>query len=393
MMQGDIWVHSKPGQGALFKFTVQLNVPQRRPQESPTASCSAPATPSVAGAAGLCTVNDYARLLAGTRVLVVEDNRLNQDVLQGLLQRAGVQVVLAANGAEALQRLLEDGRFDGVLMDCQMPVMDGYGTTRKIRGYPHLRSLPIIAVTASSQADIQGRVLAAGMSDLVRKPLEVTAFYRTLVRWIKHLELPPGAIAADPPSGVSTPGYEGIDSALGLAVVNQDLALHQKLLADFRDDQQQVIERLWLAHAAEDLQAIGFLAHSLQGAAGNIGATAVRQAARQLEEQCAGQADLVPLIRQLAQCLEPLLAGLVGLPTAGAEPPVRENETLGSEQLLKLERLAKLLHNHNAQALALIDELCEQSRSGALRAIQERIYRLEFQQAYALLVELRAAQG
>ncbi|AZD87022.1 Circadian input kinase A [Pseudomonas chlororaphis subsp. aureofaciens] len=393
MMQGDIWVHSKPGQGAVFKFTVQLSLPQRRPQAFPTLSCSAPATPSVAGAAGLCTVNDYARLLAGTRVLVVEDNRLNQDVLQGLLQRAGVQVVLAANGAEALQRLLGDGRFDGVLMDCQMPVMDGYGTTRKIRGYPHLRSLPIIAVTASSQADVQGRVLAAGMSDLISKPLEVTAFYRTLVRWIKHLELPAGAIAASLPNGVSAPAYPGIDSALGLAVVNQDLVLHHKLLADFRDEQQGLIERLWRAHAAEDLQAIGFLAHSLQGAAGNIGATAVRQAARQLEEQCAGQADLAPLLRQLAQCLEPLLAGLVCLPAAGAGPQGRESEALGSEQVLKLERLAKLLRNHNAQALALVDELCEQSRCSGLRAIQERIYRLEFQQAYELLVDLRAAQG
>ncbi|KTC26044.1 hypothetical protein AO265_26015 [Pseudomonas sp. ABAC61] len=358
--------------------------------------------------------------------------------MQGLLQRAGVRVVLAANGVEALQRLLEDGRFEGVLMDCQMPVMDGYATTRKIRGYPHLRSLPIIAVTASSQDDVQGRALAAGMSDLIGKPLEVSAFYRTLVRWIRHLELPAQVAANGVPEGVAVPSYAGIDSALGLAVVNQDLALHQKLLVDFRDEQQPVVERLWQAHAGGDFQAIGFMAHSLQGAAGNIGATQVRLAARQLEQQCAGQADLAPLIHQLAQCLEPLLASLAGLSeAAGVAPtcqaplldsrqrgqlqrlgkllrnhdaqalalidalceqdrcpaPTCQAPLLDSRQRGQLQRLGKLLRNHDAQALALIDALCEQDRCPALREIREQIYRLEFQQAHELLVEWQQARG
>lgn len=392
MMQGDIWVRSKPGQGAVFKFSVQLGL-ARQPQQETAPAGSSPATPPVAGAAGLCTVNDYARLLEGARVLVVEDNRLNQDVLQGLLQRAGVRVVLAANGVEALQRLLEDGRFDGVLMDCQMPVMDGYATTRKIRGYPHLRSLPIIAVTASSQDDVQGRALAAGMSDLIGKPLEVSAFYRTLVRWIRHLELPAQVAANGVPEGVAVPSYAGIDSALGLAVVNQDLALHQKLLVDFRDEQQPVVGRLWQAHAGGDFQAIGFMAHSLQGAAGNIGATQVRLAARQLEQQCAGQADLAPLIHQLAQCLEPLLASLAGLSEAAGVAPTCQAPLLDSRQRGQLQRLGKLLRNHDAQALALIDALCEQDRCPALREIREQIYRLEFQQAHELLVEWQQARG
>ncbi|MGE7957085.1 PAS domain-containing protein [Pseudomonas sp. NPDC089530] len=400
MMQGDIWVQSQPGQGAVFKFTVRLGVPPLQPQASSTPSCTALAPPSVAGAAGLCTVNDYARLLAGTRVLVVEDNRLNQDVLQGLLQRAGVQVVLADDGAEALQLLLAGERFDGVLMDCQMPVMDGYSTTRRIRGYPHLQALPIIGVTASSQADVQGRALAAGMSDLASKPLDVTAFYRTLVRWIKALDAPPAQTPPTLPEVGPLAQYPGIDTALGLAVVNQDLDLQQKLLRDFRDSHQDIVERLWRAHAAGDLRAIGFLAHGLRGAAGNVGATALRQAAGQLEAQCVGEADLAPLIRHLAQCLETVLAGLASLAPPGAGPVLESGgesekggEGPGRERVLKLERLAKLLRNHNAQALSLIDELCGQQPCSALLEIQERIYRLEFQQAYDLLVELRAAQG
>ncbi len=392
MMQGDIEVRSTPGQGAVFKFSVQLGMPQLSLQAPSTSNSTTPAVPAVTGAKGLCTSKDYAQLLAGTRVLVVEDNRLNQDVLQGLLQRVGIQVLLAANGAEALSLLLEGGRFDAVLMDCQIPVMDGYGTTQKIRGYPHLKALPIIAVTASSQADVQGRALAAGMSDLLSKPLEVTVLYRTLVRWIKQVEMP--AAQTPPPQAASPRGmtYEGIDSVLGLAVVNQDLALHQKLLADFRDTQQQIIERLWRAHAAEDLPVIGFLAHSLQGTAASIGATAIRQAARQLEEHCSGQADLAPLIQQLAQCLAPVLAGLASLPAAGDECAL-ENQGLDAELMPRLERLGNLLRTHNAQALAMIDELYEQHPGAALRAIQERIYRLEFQQAHDLLVDLRTQQS
>ena len=386
LMQGDIWVKSRPGQGAAFQFSVLLSLPPLALEDGGATGCTGPAGPSTA-AAGLCAINEPARWLAGTRVLVVEDNRLNQDVLQGLLQRVGVKVVLAANGAEALRLLLEEGRFDAVLMDCQMPVMDGFGTTRKIRGYPHLQSLPIIAVTASSQTDVQGRALAAGMSDLLSKPLEVAAFYRTLVRWIKATDMP----LAQAPAGTSVlaSAYEGIDSALGLAVVNQDLTLHRKLLADFRDSQQQVIERLWQAHAAGDLAAVGFLAHSLQGNAGSIGATAVKEAARQLEEQALGSAELGPLIEHLVQCLERVMASLAGLPEAVDGDRAPQHLQPDAEPVVALERLAQLLRSHNAQALALIDELYEQYPCGPLRAIQERIYRLEFQQALDLLVDFQ----
>ncbi|MCB2252534.1 PAS domain-containing protein [Pseudomonas chlororaphis] len=394
MMQGDIWVHSRPGQGAVFKFTAQLSLPRQRLPALPVRGCATLAPPQLSGdAAGLCTLNDYARLLAGTRVLVVEDNRLNQDVLQGLLQRAGVQVVMVANGLEALQWLLAGERCDGVLMDCQMPLMDGYATARRIRDYPHLRALPIIGVTASSLADVQGLALAAGMSDLASKPLDVPAFYRTLVRWIKAQDVPP---AGPPPALAETlpsAHYPGIDAALGLAVVNQDANLQQKLLRDFHDSHRCHAERLWQAHAAGDRQAIGFLAHGLCGAAGNVGATALRQAAGQLEAQCAGDADLQPLISHLAQCLETVLAGLVSLasPVAGQAP--HASERTDCERRLRLERLAKLLRTHNAQALHLIDELCGQSPCAALLEIQERIYRLDFQQAGERLGALLAKGG
>ena len=384
MMQGDIEVKSQLGQGAAFHFTVQLQLPQAPLAGSNGAPSRAP---------GARPVSEHARLLAGSRVLVVEDNPLNRDVLQGLLRQVGVQAVLAANGAEALRLLRAAPHFDAVLMDCQMPVMDGFGTAQQIRACPHWQALPIIAVTACSPADVQGRALAAGMNDLLSKPLDVDELYRTLVRWIRQLDLPPAPPSARLPDNGPGRVYRGVDPVLGLALVNQDLALQHKLLAGFRHSQQSIIERLRLAEAAGDWQAIGFLAHSLQGSAGSIGATAVRQAARQLEEQCAARADLRPPIEHLAQCLAPLLADLQELPPVSDDQPAPPHQALSAEQLLQVERLASVLREHNAQALALIDALCAQHPGSGLQAIQEQIYRLEFQQAHDLLLDWRAARA
>jgi CheY-like chemotaxis protein len=111
--------------------------------------------------------------LRGARVLLVEDNDMNQELAVELLSRAGLLVVVANNGQEALDILARDRDFDGVLMDCQMPVMDGYSATREIRASPLLRHLPVLAMTANAMASDQQKVLDAGMNDHIAKPLDV----------------------------------------------------------------------------------------------------------------------------------------------------------------------------------------------------------------------------
>ncbi|MNF43592.1 Signal transduction histidine-protein kinase BarA [compost metagenome] len=396
MMQGSIWIDSLEGRGAEFKFTVTLSVPQSQDFELPALVQYEPAKPgadlSASVVAGTCTVNDFTRLLEGTRVLVVEDNPMNQEVLEGLLQRAKVQVVIANNGEEALQLLLRDSHFDGILMDCQMPVMDGYCAALEIRRHPHLQSLPIIAVTAHTLLDAKARMLAVGMNDHIAKPLEVNELYRALVRWIKPLEVPPGDHKPLVPRVASMPHYDGIDTAVGLSVVNHDAALYQKLLCSFRDSHQQFVARLWRSHAIKDLQAISFLAHSLRGASGHIGARAVQRAAGQLEDHCAGSTDLAPLIWRLAYQLHSVLESLADLGQGPVLCLVDEDEDQSRLLMVKLERLATLLRDQNAQALSMVDELCEQGACSALLAIQESVYCLEFQQAYDLLIAHRASQ-
>jgi len=123
--------------------------------------------------------------LNGARVLLAEDNDMNQELAMELLASAGIAVVLAVNGQETLDILAKDSRFDAVLMDCQMPVMDGYTATRAIRANPAWKDIPVIAMTANAMVGDREKVLQAGMCDHIAKPLNVEAMFTTLARWIK----------------------------------------------------------------------------------------------------------------------------------------------------------------------------------------------------------------
>ena len=166
-MGGKIEVASAAGVGSTFTFTVPAKLAQDQGQSSRAGSES-----SKPGAA-----------LAGARILVVEDDEVNQLVARGVLESAGAAVTTASTGREALA-LLSPGRFDVVLMDLQMPEMDGIETTRALRADPRLRALPVIAMTASAMAGDRERLLEAGMNDYVAKPIRVAAVYSTLARWL-----------------------------------------------------------------------------------------------------------------------------------------------------------------------------------------------------------------
>jgi len=127
--------------------------------------------------------------LKGVRVLLVDDNAFNREIASTLLERVGVVVTVACGGREALE-IVEHNEFDAVLMDCLMPAMDGYATTRALRALPRLASLPVIAMTADSEAAGSGKTLGAGMNDHVRKPIEVNDLYSALSRWVRRNEIP-----------------------------------------------------------------------------------------------------------------------------------------------------------------------------------------------------------
>jgi PAS domain S-box-containing protein len=174
MMGGEIHVDSTPGAGSRFHFELRFAM---------VAAVSAP------GVGAPRKHHKEAALahqstLRGAHLLLVEDNAVNREIASEVLRRAGVRVSMAHDGREALV-MLERERYDGVLMDCQMPDMDGYEATRQIRDQPKWRDLPVIAMTANALVGDREKVLAAGMNDHIAKPLQIDDMFATLARWIR----------------------------------------------------------------------------------------------------------------------------------------------------------------------------------------------------------------
>jgi len=176
LMGGELGVDSAPGRGSRFHFNLRFGLPPLPVTVTPTLQHEG---------------------LRGAEILLVEDNLFNQEVALGLLRHAGVVVSVACNGQEALD-MLGRQRFDGVLMDCQMPLMDGYAATRALRRQPQLQGLPVIAMTANAMVGDRDKAIAAGMNDYITKPIKVHEMFATLSRWV-HPAVP-GAPAALPAS-------------------------------------------------------------------------------------------------------------------------------------------------------------------------------------------------
>jgi signal transduction histidine kinase/CheY-like chemotaxis protein len=318
-------------------------------------------------------LQDAMEKLQGARVLLVEDNELNQELATELLAMAGVRCVLAGNGQEALNVLEKDLAFDGILMDCQMPVMDGYTATREIRANPRWQHFPIIAMTANNMAGDRERTLAAGMNDHIPKPLNSEDMFRTLTRWIKpagHVdpdlrETPPAAESeqTDLVTSAASPlpdRLPGIDLRSGLQTTEGNQPLYLKLLRRFHESQQYFEQNFREALRAGEQDTATRHAHTLKGLAGTIGAKKLQEAARQLESQSMAKvqpAELESGLRHVLEALEIVLDGLASLNTG---PAARTNAGLSVPLLrAQLEQLCQLLEEGDGEALSLIESLAE----------------------------------
>jgi two-component system, sensor histidine kinase and response regulator len=270
--------------------------------------------------------------LAGLRVLLVEDNPINQQLAQELLEQDGAEVTIAGDGASALGVLAVDGpeSFDIILLDLQMPVMDGYETTHRIRASLETADMPIIAMTAHAMAEERERCLKAGMNDHIAKPFDPEVLVSKILRAVgpavaarvaersrdsRVIQRREPKASGKPALPASLPG---IDKDMGLLRCMQDADLYRELLVQFHQHYAKAASQLEDMLAAKKLEDAAFLAHAVKGAAGNLGADALSAAAGAVEDALRHHrdAELLPRAAAFRNSLDAINAVLAPLDDA-----------------------------------------------------------------------------
>jgi len=343
------------------------------------------------------TPAELSRQFSGRRVLLVEDNEVNRELAYEMLCNIGLTVDTAENGllaVEAVQR----AAYDLVLMDCQMPVMDGYAATAKIRDELQMRQLPIVAMTANALASDRDRCLTAGMDDHIPKPIDVAVLHATLAHWLKVREgespLPRPVVIPESATEASE-----IDTASALARMGGNRSMYDRLLVRFRENQGDAVDRLRADQQQGDSAAMILRAHTLRGLAGNIGAVGLSRLAAELEERLrhgtpTGDEVVGQLLAKLGEAL-PKALSIPATLTEAARPTAPGPDLENHENALS--SLRQLLDNDDAAAVRYFEEISgwlgQHYDPLLVEQLTRQIGQYEFEDASATLQQLAPVPG
>ena len=301
--------------------------------------------------------------LRGAHVLLVDDNEINQELALELLASGGITANTAENGEMALSILDSGEVFDGVLMDVQMPVMDGYTATKEIRKREAFKDLPVIAMTANVMSGDLEKALEAGMNGHIGKPINVKEMFSTMAEWITpsepHHEEPIRETSELRQELTAIPELPGIDTKAGLRTTQGNKKLYRKLLIKFRNSQRDFEMAFKKAIESDDPNEAERVAHTLKGVAGNVGAKEIQLAATKLEESCKHKTDdMSGSLQDVLSALEPVIIGLDTI-DQDTKKPIASKETDLEKVGSLMVRLKELLEDDDADAVEVLEELLE----------------------------------
>jgi signal transduction histidine kinase/DNA-binding response OmpR family regulator/HPt (histidine-containing phosphotransfer) domain-containing protein len=343
----------------------------------------------------------------GARILLVEDNEINQEVARDILEGEGFYVFIANNGQQAVE-MMDRPEFgasiDLILMDLQMPVMSGYSAALKIKQTEAFKNLPIIAMTADAMTGVIERVKESRMDDYVSKPIDPRKFFQALARWIPpgHRVLPAGFI---PPAQQQVrpveifPQLSGIDVTDGLQRIGGNAEAYKKLLAKFVVNQKHTGEQLRQTMTMGRLDETARLAHMLKGVAGNIGAKELYLTVCELEAALtSGNPEALKVaMDNVCTSLQQIITVIEAMPgkdnlVADGKPSSPGQKKIETTELAPLlRRLNELLQTFDAEAESaletLLNKVDESTMVVGLKRVQSKLSEYDFEGAQ---VELAA---
>nr|CRH05031.1 putative hybrid Histidine kinase [Candidatus Magnetococcus massalia] len=343
------------------------------------------------------------KTLRGAHLLLVEDSPVNQELALELLELGGMTVQTANNGLEALDLLASEARFDGVLLDIQMPVMDGYTVCQKIRQQQDLQNLPVIAMTANVMSGDQERAMQVGMNGYISKPIDVREMYETMARWIVPSQAaqnraalqpksPLQSTATDLGSGLDWPEIPGVDLQAGLHIARGNPERFRKLLLSFKLHHGDFVNRFIIASREGDQELVMRLAHTLKGVASNLGAHSLQQACAKLEKLYGEQAateQVDQLLQEVDQLLQQMLRG-ISLLEQSAEPEEKPAQHPPVEPMLR--KLRSMLEEYDTSVDQLVERLLIHPELSDKRRVLNRLAKAvagyDFEQALQIWDEL-----
>lgn len=397
LMGGSVSVTSEEGEGSVFSFDILVGIGENQSVVLPDQDKAAKNTASLDD-----TIPQNISWPEKTRILLVEDNATNQLVAQGMLESIGLYCDIAANGLEAIEAIRISTNtlpYTIVLMDCQMPEMDGYDATRAIRsgkaGEAN-KELPVIAMTANAMQGDREKCTDAGMDDYISKPINLSVLKSALIKWILKSEAPEHSDAkpsvTPPIIAMNHPIWDKTDALHRLG--DNDVLLN-KIIESFMNDGPKSLSALRTALDENNSEHAQLHAHSLKGSAGNVGALKLQEFSKHLEESAKNKnlSEVQAGFEECERILNETLSLFKTHLSKEIKPVTRKKRLDPLQMAIKLQNLKKELENGmliDTEVLGIFVEYADEEFSTKMHTLKEHIERFESDDAIALLDSIMA---